>query len=41
MKIIDKIVISAIEPQQTNVLWLNPKTKEKCIYSTNGWINIK
>ena len=41
MKATDKIVISVIEPQQTNVLWLNPETKEKRIYSTNGWINIK
>lgn len=33
MKIIDKIVTSVTQPQQTNVLWHNP---EKVTFDING-----
>lgn len=40
MEIIDKIVKSVSEPKQKNVLWLNPTTKNRLIYTSKGWIKI-
>lgn len=37
MKIIDKIVTSVTQPQQTNVMWHNPDTGEFKIFGGRGW----
>ena len=37
MKIIDKIVTSVTQPQQTNVLWHNPETGELKMFGNKGW----
>ena len=37
MKITDKIVTSIAQPQQTNVLWHNPKTEELKMFDNKGW----
>lgn len=37
MKIIEKIVTSVTQPQQTNVLWHNPETGELKMFGNKGW----
>ena len=37
MQIIDKIITSVTQPQQTNVMWHNPDTGEFKIFGSKGW----
>ena len=38
---IEKIVISEVAPEVTNVAWLNPSTKELKFFGANGWTALK